>query len=148
MANAADKGQSTNPVSSAASGTPTTRMPPSPSSPLPGTTDPGQPPVPAVDPKLPIAEVPPTATLGQLVFYNSGSSQYPAIVSRVNQDGTVDLTVFAPETHSQHRRSKEGILSGHWSKEVRAPATIPPKKLDRLHGATPKPTEQNAGKVL
>jgi hypothetical protein len=71
-----------------------------------------------------------------MVFFNSGYRQYPAIITRVNQDSTADMTVFTPEAHAQHRCGKEGILSGNWSKEARKPSNPPPlgkEKIDSGH---------------
>lgn len=57
-----------------------------------------------------------SATLGLMVLYRTGKNRYsPAVIQKVNENYTVDLTVFGPAGDvSPARNVKEGDNPGQW----------------------------------
>lgn len=60
----------------------------------------------------------PTPSIGRIVLYNGHGhpqpEQTPAIIRRVNDDGTLDLTVFSPIGCVPSKAILQGSLVGQW----------------------------------
>ena len=61
------------------------------------------------------------AAVGRIVHFQSynekGECAYPAMITQVNDDGTVELTTFGPNSvYFQHSVKKAEVpTSGHWN---------------------------------